>query len=397
MLMGSAFIFLIGLAMGGLCKRLRMPPLIGMLIAGIVTGPHMLGLLEGGILAASAELRQIALIVILARAGLSLDLTDLKRIGRPAVLMSFVPACFEMTGTIVLGTLLFGLPLLDAAILAVVVASASPAVIVPRMIKLMDEGYGVKKNIPQLILAGDSVDDVFNIVVFYALLGIANGEGASVWQFAAVPVSILTGAVGGFAVGSGLAFVMKRVPMRHTAKAVVLLAVALLLAAIEEVLPSVLPYSGLLAVMAMGVAVLHAAPKAAGVVSAKLSKLWVGAEVMLFVLVGASVDITYAAGAGGKTLILLALVLAARAVGIQLCLLKTPLNGKERLFCAFTGIPKATVQAAIGGIPLAMGLSSGNLILSVAVVAILVTAPVGAYVLDASYKRLLTQKEGSEI
>ena len=393
MLTSLALIFLCGLLLGGLFKKLGLPSLIGMLITGIVLGPYALNLLDGSILAISPDLRQLALIIILTRAGLSLDLEDLKKVGRPAVLMSFVPACFEMLGTVLLGTQLFGLPLLDAAILAAVVASASPAVIVPRMIKLMETGYGTNKKIPQLILAGDSVDDIFNIVVFTALLGLTNGEGISALRFAEIPVSVLLGILVGAAVGFLLTVCFQKVHMRDSAKVVTLLSVAFLLVALEEVVRDVFPFSGLLAVMASGVMMLKSAPAVADRVSAKFSKLWVGAEILLFVLVGASVNIGYATEAGVKTLLLLVLVLLMRAVGILLCLIKTDLTWKERLFCTFTGIPKATVQAAIGGIPLAMGLPNGGLILAVAVVSILFTAPLGAALIDASYKRLLTREK----
>ena len=390
MFVSFAMIFLVGLAMGGIMKKLKLPGLIGMLLAGILLGPYALNALDGSVLALSPHLRELALVIILARAGLALETEDLKRLGRPAVLMSFIPACFEMLGTILLAPLLFGIDLLDAAILAAVVASASPAVIVPRMIKLMDEKRGTAKGIPQLILAGDSVDDVFNIVVFTALLGLSGGESVQLAQFAAVPVSIATGMLAGTALGFTLSFAFRKINTRATVQTILLLACAMLLVAAEDVIGMYIPFSGLLAVMAAGVTLLKRNAPAAHSVSKKLSKLWIGAEVLLFVLVGASVNIQYAAGAGMKTLLLLLFVLATRAVGIQLCLLKTKLNARERLFCAFTGIPKATVQAAIGGIPLAMRLPCGTLVLSVAVAAILFTAPIGAILLDKSAPKLLT-------
>ena len=385
-----ALIFLVGLAAGGVMKKLKLPGLIGMLLVGILMGPYVLNVLDDSVLMLSPHLRELALVVILARAGLSLETDDLKRLGRPAVLMSFVPACFEMLGTIILAPLLFGVDLLDAAILAAVVASASPAVIVPRMLKLMDEKRGTKKGIPQLILAGDSVDDIFNIVVFTAFVGLSGGASVSAGQFAVVPVSIVTGILAGVSLGFALAFLFKKINARATVQTIVLLACAMLLVAAEEMVSAYVPFSGLLAVMVAGVTMLKRNAPAALSVSKKLSKLWVGAEVLLFVLVGASVNIQYAAGAGVKTLLMLLFVLGTRAIGIQFCLLKTNLNARERLFCTFTGIPKATVQAAIGGIPLAMGLPCGTLVLSVAVVAILITAPVGAVLLDKSAPKLLT-------
>lgn len=392
MLTSLAIIFLCGLLMGSIFRKLKLPSLIGMLITGIVLGPYALNLLDGSILSISADLRQLALIIILTRAGLSLDLDDLKKVGRPAVLMSFVPACFEMLGTILIAPKLLHISLLDAAILAAVVASASPAVIVPRMLNLMEEGYGTDKNIPQLVLAGDSVDDIFNIVVFTSLLGLTNGEAVSAMRFAEIPISIALGVAIGVLVGFLLMLCFKKIHLRDSAKVILILSIAFLLVALENKVENILPFSGLLAVMAAGVTILRNTPTVAKRISAKFSKLWVGAEILLFVLVGASVNIGYAASAGFYTILLLVAVLVIRAVGILLCLWRTNLNWKERLFCTCTGIPKATVQAAIGGIPLAMGLPSGEMILAVAVLAILCTAPLGAFVLDVSYKKLLTKQ-----
>ena len=391
MLASLALIFLCGLSLGHIFQKLKLPSLIGMLMMGIVLGPHVLNLLDDSILSISADLRQLALIIILTRAGLSLDLDDLKKIGRPAVLMSFIPACFEMAGTIFISTWLLNLPLLDAAILAAVVASASPAVIVPRMLKLIETGYGTNKSIPQLVLAGDSVDDVFNIVVFTSLIGLTSDKKVSLIRFAEIPVSILLGMIAGALVGLLLTTLFKKIHMRDSAKIIILLSIAFLLVAFEEHIKGIFPFSGLLSVMAAGVMILKNTPAVAQRISTKFSKLWVGAEILLFVLVGASVDIGYVATAGFKTIILLLAVLTIRAAGILLCLIKTDLNWKERLFCTLIGIPKATVQAAIGGIPLALGLPNGGIILAVAVLAILFTAPLGAFMIDHTYKRLLTK------
>ena len=388
MLTSLALIFMCGLLLGSLFKKIGLPPLIGMLITGILLRPY----LDAAILGISADLREIALIIILTRAGLSLDVDDLKKIGRPAVMMSFIPACFEMLGTILISYNLLKLPLLDSAILAAVVASASPAVIVPRMLRLMDEGYGTDKNIPQLILAGDSVDDVFNIVVFTSLLGLTGGESISVMKFVGIPISILTGILLGVICGYLLSLVFRKIHMRDSVKVIILLCTAFLLAALEEMTENIFPFSGLLSVMAAGVVILRNIPVTAKRISVKFSKLWVAAEIILFVLVGASVNISYAAEAGLKTIFMLIAVLIFRAVGILLCLIKTNLTWKERLFCTFTGIPKATVQAAIGGIPLAMGLPNGEIILAVAVLSILFTAPLGAFIIDNTYKRLLNHK-----
>ena len=392
MLTSLALIFLCGLLLGSLAQKIKLPPLIGMLLAGILLGPHILNLLDSSLLGVSAELRKLALIVILTRAGLSLELDDLKKIGRPAVLMSFLPACFEMLGTLLMSRLLLGLPWLECAVLAAVVASASPAVIVPRMIHLMETGYGTDKGIPQMVLAGDSVDDVFNIVVFSALMSLSTGQEVSVLRFTAVPLSILSGAAAGIGMGFLLTFLFKKLHMRDSVKVVLLLSAAFLMAGLEDKLEGVFPYSGLLSVMAAGVVLLKTLPLPSKRISAKFSKLWVGAELLLFALVGAGVNVSYAASAGLKTLLLLAVIFLFRSAGTLLCLAKTNLNRKERLFCTFTGLPKATVQAAIGAIPLSMGLPGGQMILAVAVLSILVTAPLGAFLIDSTYKKLLTKK-----
>lgn len=393
MLTSLALIFLCGLLLGAAFQKLRLPSLIGMLMTGIVLGPYALNVLDASILNISADLRQLALIIILTHAGLSLDLEDLKKVGRPAVLMSLIPAFFEMAGTILIAPKLLNLPILDAAILGAIIASASPAVITPRMLKLMETGYGTDKNIPQLILAGDSVDDITNIVVFASLLGLAGGEKISTVRFAMVPVSALLGIGIGVLIGVILTTIFRKIHMRDSVKIIILLSIAFLLIASEEMLDSILPFSGLLPVMTMGVILLRNLPLIAKRLSSKFSKLWVGAEVILFVLVGSSMNIGYAASAGLKTIVLLIAVLLLRAVGILLCLIKTNLNRKERIFCTFTGIPKATVQAAIGAIPLAIGLPNGDIILAVAVLSILFTAPLGALIIDKTYQRMLTKTE----
>lgn len=392
MLTSFALIFLGGLASGALCRRLQLPGLVGMLLTGMLLGPSGLNLLDPSVLGISADLRELALIIILARAGLSLDLSDLRQLGRPAVLMSFVPACFEMAATLFLAPRLFPLTRMEAAILAAVVASASPAVIVPRMIRLMETGYGTGKGIPQLILAADAVDDLFNILVFTALLGLNEGEGFSPLRFAELPLSVVLGVLVGAAAGYGLALLFRKARIRDSRKLIIFLSVAFLLVSLEEAVKTVVPYAGLLAVMAAGVVLLKALPAGARRLSVKCEKLWVAAELLLFALVGAGVDVRDAAPAGLKTAGLLVFVLAVRGLGILLCLVKTKLNGRERLFCVCTGIPKATVQAAIGGIPLAMGLPKGEIILAVAVFSILFTAPLGAFVLDRSYRHLLAKE-----
>ena len=391
MLLSIALILLAGMFMGWLCKKIRLPGLLGMLFTGIILGPYVLNVIDDSILNISADLRKIALIIILTRAGLSLDIKDLKKVGRPAILMCFVPACFEMAGMILLAPRILGISALDAAIMGAVVAAVSPAVVVSKMIKLMEEGYGVKKGIPQLILAGASVDDVFVIVMFTAFTGLAQGENVSVKSFVDVPLSVVTGALAGLAVGYLLAKFFERVHIRDTSKVMILLSVSFILVTAEDYFSNVIPFSALIGVMAAGVSLQKKREVVAKRLSSKFNKLWAVSEIMLFVLVGAAVDIQYAVKAGAAPVLLVLAVLVFRMAGVLVCLLKTRLNRKERTFCMLAYMPKATVQAAIGGMPLAMGLSCGNIVLSVAVIAILITAPLGAFCIDATYRRFLQQ------
>lgn len=393
MLTSLGLVLLLGMALGALAKRLGLPSLVGMLIAGMILGPYALNLLSDSLLNISADLRQLALIIILTRAGLSLDVEALKRVGRPAVLMCFVPACFEILGMTLLAPRLLGVSTLDAAIMGAVVGAVSPAVIVPRMIRLSEEGWGVDRGIPQLILAGASVDDVFVIVMFTAFTGLASGgTGLTVGAVLRVPASIVTGIVAGLALGWLLAQWFRRVHMRDSVKVVILLSLAFLLVAAEDALEGIFPFSGLLAVMGAGVGLQKWRKVVAQRLSVKFSKLWVAAEVALFVLVGAAVDLRYALSAGVMAILAVLGALCFRAVGVLVCVSGAHFSGKEKLFCVLGYLPKATVQAAIGGVPLAMGLGCGQIVLTVAVIAILVTAPLGALAIDRSYSKLLTQR-----
>ena len=391
MLTSVAYVLLLGLGLGALARLVRLPPLVGMLAAGILLGPCVLNLLSPDLLNISADLRQLALIIILTRAGLSLEMDDLRRAGRPAVLMCFLPASFEVLGMVVLAPRLLGVSVLDAAIMGAVVGAVSPAVIVPRMLKLMSEGYGTKKGIPQMILAGASVDDVFVIVLFTSFTSMAQGGSFSVSALAGVPVSIVLGAAFGLVVGFLLTKFFEKLHMRDSVKVVLLLSVAFLLVALEDVIP--VPFSGLLAVLGVGLGLRRWRLPVAERLTAKFGKLWVWAEVMLFVLVGAEVDLKYAAAAGLAAVATVLGVLCFRALGVLLCVAGSRLTKKERLFAVFAYLPKATVQAAIGGVPLAMGLACGQTVLTVAVIAILVTAPLGALAIDASYKKLLEREQ----
>ena len=389
MLLSIAMIMLFGMFMGWVCKKIHLPSLFGMILTGMILGPHILNFIDPSLLEISAELRRIALIIILTRVGLSLDLNDLRKVGRPAILMCFLPACFEIAGMLLLAPKLLGVSLLDAAIMGAVVAAVSPAVIVPKMLKLMEEGYGVEHSLPQLILAGASVDDVFVIVLFTAFTGLARGDCISVRSFINIPVSVVVGIIIGMAVGIILAKYFEKIPIRDTSKVIVLMCSSFILITIEDKWGKILPFASLIAVMAIGIALQKKSMCVAKRLSVKFNKLWVGAEVMLFVLVGATVDIKYALSSGVSAVILIFGVLAFRMVGVCLCLIKTRLSRRERLFCMIAYTPKATVQAAIGGVPLAMGLACGEIVLTVAVVAILITAPLGAFFIDLTYKRLL--------
>lgn len=392
MLYSFAIIFLVGMSLGWLCKKLHLPSLLGMLLTGILFGPYVLNLIDISVLNISTELRKIALIIILTRAGLSLNMEDLKKVGRPAILMCFLPACFEMIGMIILAPKLLHLSLLDSAILGAVIAAVSPAVIVPKMIRLIEEGYGTKQGVPQLILAGASVDDVFVIVMFSAFTGLAQGNAIDIMEFIKIPISIVIGILIGFLVGFLLIIYFSKIHVRDTVKIIVILCVTFLLVTFEDKFSYIIPFASLIAVMCVGIIIKQKKEELATRLSTKFNKLWVGAETLLFVLVGATVDIHYLKEAGITAILLVFIVLVFRMLGVFLCFIKTKLNKKERLFCMLAYTPKATVQAAIGGIPLAMGLACGNIVLTVAVVAIIVTAPLGAFAIETTYKKLLRKE-----
>ena len=392
MLLSISLILILGMFMGWICQKLKLPSLLGMLITGIVLGPFGFNLLDNGILGISAELRKIALIIILTRAGLGLDLSGLKKIGRPAVLMCFVPASLEMIGMILLAPKLMGLTTLEAAIMGAVLAAVSPAVVVPRMVKLMDEGYGVNEGIPQLILAGASVDDVYVIVMFSTFVGMMQGEGASVLRFANIPISIFFGIALGLVLGILLAYFFKKVHIRDTSKVLIILSISFFLVVIEDKMTTAITFSALIAIMFIGIGLQKKREVVAKRLSVRYGKLWVAAEVFLFVLVGATVNIEYLGKVGAKAFIVIIGALAFRMFGVFICLLGTSLKKKERLFTMMAYTPKATVQAAIGGIPLALGFSCGDTVLTVAVLAIVITAPLGAFAIDLSYKKLLSAK-----
>ena len=389
MLFSISVIILLGSGLGWVCKKIKLPSLLGMLLTGILLGPCALNLLDESILTISADIRKIALIIILTRAGLSLDISGLKKIGRPAVMMCFIPATCELIGLILLAPKLLGISVIEAAIMGAVLAAVSPAVVVPRMVRLMEEGRGVDKNIPQLILAGASVDDVYVIVLFTTFISMIQGDGISVIRFINIPISIALGIAIGLLIGRGLAFYFKKMHVRDTSKILIMLSVSFILVSVEDALATPITFSALIAIMFMGISLQKYRKEVSVRLSSKYNKLWVGAEVFLFVLVGATVNINYLGKVGITAIIVIAGALVFRMLGVLLCLLRTDLNKRERLFAMLAYTPKATVQAAIGGIPLSLGLACGDIVLTVAVLAIVLTAPLGAFAIDSTYKKLL--------
>lgn len=392
MLTSIAIMFLLSIVIGGIFKKIHLPALIGMIITGMILSPYALNLIDDSILSISSELRSAALVIILTRAGLSLDISDLKQVGRPAVLMCFVPAVFEMIGFIVLAPPLLGVSRLDAAIMGAVIAAVSPAVIVPGMLKIISGGYGEKHKIGELILAGASVDDIFVVVVFSVLTTLAKTGNFSALSLLQIPVSVVLGILLGVAAGAVLVFIFKKIHIRDSVKLIIILSISFLFLEAEDRLEGIVPVSGLLAVMSAAVFINRKYPELSKRLSSKYNKLWVAAEIVLFVLVGATVNLKYAAAAGIGAVVLILGALVFRTIGVQACLVKTPLTKKERIFCSIAYTPKATVQAAIGSVPLAMGLACGEQTLAVAVLAILITAPLGSFCIDLTYKKLLDKE-----
>lgn len=392
MLTSLAIIFITGLFLSIVFQKMKLPSLIGMIVAGILIGPSVLNMMDDSLLAIAPALRQFALVIILTRAGLSLDIKSLKKVGRPAVLMCFVPACFEICGTVLLAPRLLSVSYTEAAIIGSVIAAVSPAVIVPRMIRLIEKGYGKEKSIPQLILAGASVDDVFVIVMFTSFLALEMNTGVSATQFVAIPVSIILGIVVGFLATVVLGAVFDRCNLTLVQKLLVVLSVSFFMIELESRLKGIVPISGLLAIMSIGLTLYQKKPELAKELSGKYSEIWTAGEILLFVLVGVAVDLKYVKVAGIRAVLLVAGALIFRMIGVFVCVLGTELDRKERLFCMIAYTPKATVQAAIGTTPLALGLACGKTVLTVAILSILITAPFGAICVDASYRKLLKKE-----
>ena len=393
MLYSIALMMIIGFILRGLFNKINLPGLLGMMLTGIILGPYVLNLISPDILNISKDLREIALIVILIRAGLSLDIRDLRKVGRPAILMCFVPATIEIVTVILLAPIFFGISYIEAAIMGTVLAAVSPAVVVPRMIKLIESKHGKDKSIPQLILAGASVDDIYVIILFTAFMGMYSGNSFDSKSLITVPLSILFGLIIGILVGLCLVYVFKKIHMRDTIKVFIILSVSFLIVSLETLIQDFIPMSGLLGVMALGGTLLETYDLLAKRIIHKFSKIWVGAELLLFILVGAAVDIRYLAHAGITSVAIILIALVGRIIAVNISLIKTPLNVKERLFCSIAYMPKATVQAAIGAIPLTAGVASGNLILTIAVLSIMITAPIGAIGIDQLHPYLLQKSD----
>lgn len=389
MLLSMALLLLCGLMLYKIFSMIHLPGVLGLLVTGMLLGPYTLNMLNPSLLQVAPDLRQFALIIILIRAGLSLDVEDLKRVGRPALLLSFLPALLEIGGILLLGPLLLRISLAEALLLGTIVAAVSPAIVVPRMLQLMQEGYGRKRGVPQMVLAGATVDDIFVIVLFASALdGVMGGTFSSI-NLLQIPLGMAFGVFVGLVVGVFLYRWFSFVHMRDTVKLIVIISVATLLFGLEAFIGT-LPYSGLIAIMVVGIAILKQDEPLAKRLSGKFEKLWVVAQVILFVLIGAEVQFSYALDAGLSLVLLICGGLVFRMVGVSLALIGSGLTPRERLFCHVAYMPKATVQAAIGAIPLTLGIPGGELFLTAAVVAILITAPLGAILMDRSYKKLLS-------
>ena len=396
MIVSLAELLILGLIVDWAFRKLTVPGLVGMLFLGVLFGPHALGLVNPELLAASGDFRLIALIVILLRAGLELSKDTLNRVGGRVLVLAVIPAVVEGVAIMALGPSLLGLSLMESAILGSVLAAVSPAVVVPLMIRFMEQGKGAEKGIPTMVLAASSLDDVFVIVVYSVLIGIYTGASVGIaWQLVGIPISILLGIVVGLVIGVGLFKVFQKFDPRATKRVLVMLGLSVLLVRAEHIMQAWIPFAALLAVMAMGFSILEKDDHMAHEISAKLGKIWVFAEIVLFTMVGAQVDIEVAMEAGFAGALIIGLGLVARSIGTYGCLLGSELNVAERIFVVITYLPKATVQAAIGGAPLAamalagMKTGAGEIILAVAVLSIVLTAPLGAWAISVTGDRVL--------
>ncbi|WP_237037297.1 cation:proton antiporter [Mediannikoviicoccus vaginalis] len=397
MILSLSLALIMSLIAGSICEKIKLPKNVGMILTGILLGPFVLNLFDEKLLSISGELRKIALIVILLKAGLALDLKDLIKVGRPAILLSFLPATFEIIGYSIFAKFIFDIPLVEAALMGTVLSAVSPAVVVPRMVNLIENKIGTEKAIPQMILAGASMDDIFVIVLFSTFLGLAQNNSFNYMELLKIPVSIIMGIVVGVIFGIVLCNIFEYKfknsnYIRNTTKVIIILATSFFLVSLEDIVKDYIAISGLLAVLSMAITIRIKSPDiVVGRLSEKFGKIWIGAELILFVLVGAAVDIRFTFNSGIGVVIVIAIALVFRTLGVILSTANTGLTLQERIFCTYSYLPKATVQAAIGTVPLSMGINSGDIILSVAVVGILLTAPIGAFLIDRTAMKVLEQ------
>lgn len=393
MIFSIGLILILGFIIGWLLSKIKIPGLVGMIIVGLLIGPYCLGLIDEKILSISTELRQVALVIILTRSGLNLDIDSLKKIGRPAILMSFIPATLEIIGTTLISQLLLEITIFESILLGTVLAAVSPAVVSPRMIKLIEERFGEKHQVPKLILAGSSVDDIYVIVLFYTFLGLVGNNTFDFVSITMIPVTIILGVLLGIIVGLILSYILKKTNFKTAINILIIISSSFLMIGLENMLKDYISISSLLGIMVIGIILLFRNKEQAKQLSDGYNNLWIFFEIILFVLVGATVDFSYAINNGLIAILILMIGLLFRTLGVLLCLIKTKLTFKERLFTILAYIPKATVQASIGGIALSLGLSCGSIILTVSVISILITAPIGAILIDNLSSKLLDRTD----
>lgn len=392
MLGSLGLIILLGLVVSKLFEKYKIPGLVGLLILGIVIGPYVMNLLHPNILKISGDLRKVSLIIILLRAGLGINKEDLKKVGAPALKMSCIPGLIEGFFIAFASVKLLNFSFIQGGILGFIIAAVSPAVVVPSMLNLIEKGVGTDKRIPTLILAGASIDDVFAITIFTAFLGLYSGININIgMELLNIPISIFLGVLCGIVLGFILVKLFKRSNIIDTRKGLLILSTSILLTELENILKSKIEIASLLGVMTMGFVIAEKIPKVGRKMSVTFNRIWIFAEILLFVLVGAEVNIYVAINAGKIGAIILFIGLLGRSIGVMISLLGTNLNWKERMFCVISYMPKATVQAAIGGIPLSLGVQSGDIILAMAVLSILITAPLGAIGINFSAEKLLEE------
>jgi NhaP-type Na+/H+ or K+/H+ antiporter len=393
MIFSIGLILILGFIIGWLLSKIKIPGLVGMIIVGLLIGPYCLGLIDEKILSISTELRQVALVIILTRSGLNLDIDSLKKIGRPAILMSFIPATLEIIGITLISQLLLEITIFESILLGTVLAAVSPAVVSPRMIKLIEERFGENHQVPKLILAGSSVDDIYVIVLFYTFLGLVGNNTFDFVSITMIPVTIILGVLLGIIVGLILSYILKKTNFKTAINILIIISSSFLMIGLENMLKDYISISSLLGIMVTGIVLLFRNKEKAKQLSDGYNNLWIFFEIILFVLVGATVDFSYAINNGLIAILILMIGLLFRTLGVLLCLIKTKLTFKERLFTILAYIPKATVQASIGGIALSLGLSCGSIILTVSVISILITAPIGAILIDNLSSKLLDRTD----